>query len=222
VTNPGNGVRVVVVDDAVLIREGIVSLLSDAGFDVIAQRGDAEGLVEFVKAERPDVVVLDIRMPPTHTCEGLDAARAIRAAVPAVGLLLLSQYVETRSAVDLIGDDASGIGYLLKDRVADLDAFIAAVRSVAAGGTVIDQTVISRLVSRNRRRSLLDSLTEREQDVLSVMAEGRSNGWISEQLNLSPKTVETHIRSIFTKLGLEVEADDHRRVRAVLLYLGDR
>jgi DNA-binding NarL/FixJ family response regulator len=222
VNNPGNSVRVVVVDDAVLIREGIVSLLSDAGFDVIAQRGDAEGLVEFVEAERPDVVVLDIRMPPTHTCEGLDAARAIRAAVPAVGLLLLSQYVETRSAVDLIGDDASGIGYLLKDRVADLDAFIAAVRSVAAGGTVIDQTVISRLVSRNRRRSLLDSLTEREQDVLSVMAEGRSNGWISEQLNLSPKTVETHIRSIFTKLGLEVEADDHRRVRAVLLYLGDR
>jgi DNA-binding NarL/FixJ family response regulator len=217
-----NPVRVVVVDDAVLIREGIVSLLSDAGFDVIAQRGDAEGLVAFVALERPDVVVLDIRMPPTHTCEGLDAARAIRAAVPSIGLLLLSQYVETRSAVDLIGDDASGIGYLLKDRVADLDAFIAAVRSVAAGGTVIDHTVISRLVSRNRRRSLMDALTEREQDVLSVMAEGRSNGWISEHLKMSSKTVESHIRSIFTKLGLEVEADDHRRVRAVLLYLGDR
>jgi len=211
--------RVMVADDAVLFREGIARVLTDAGFDVVAQAGDAVSLLDQVRRDPPDAVVVDIRMPPTHTTEGLDAARTLRETHPAVGVLVLSAHVEPHYALQLIESGAQGAGYLLKERVADLDELADAIRRVAAGGLVIDPSVVAQLVGRKRIRNPLDELSERERDVLAVMAEGRSNQAISQRLYLSPKTVEAYVRSVFTKLGLQQGADDNRRVLAVLTYL---
>jgi DNA-binding NarL/FixJ family response regulator len=211
--------RVAVADDAVLFREGLARLLADAGFEVTATVGDADALLRQVDAEPPDVAVVDIRMPPTHTTEGLEAARTLRARHPAVGVLVLSAHVETAYALQLVESGATGAGYLLKERVTDLDELTDAVRRVAAGGLVVDPSVVAALVGRRRVRSPLDTLSERERDVLAVMAEGRSNQAISERLYLSPKTVEAYVRAVFTKLGLYQTADDNRRVLAVLTFL---
>jgi DNA-binding NarL/FixJ family response regulator len=212
-------VRVMVADDAALFREGLTRLLADAGFDVVAQVADARSLLERVGQDPPDVAVVDIRMPPTHTTEGLDAARALRESHPGLGVLVLSAHVEPHYALQLIEDGARGAGYLLKERVADLDELTDAVRRVAAGGLVVDPAVVAQLVARKRARSPLDGLTERERQVLTVMAEGRSNQAICRQLYLSPKTVEAYVRAVFTKLGLHQGTDDNRRVLAVLAYL---
>jgi DNA-binding NarL/FixJ family response regulator len=212
-------VRTVIVDDSVLLREGVASLLRDHGFDVVSTRVDAVDLVEHLVDVRAELVVLDIRMPPTHTTEGLEAALRIRAEHPEIAVLLLSQHVETRFAVDLIADGSDAVGYLLKDRVTDVADFVASARRVAAGGTAIDPLVVRRLIGRQRRNNPLDALTERERDVLARMAEGRSNSAIATELDLVERTVESHVRNIFTKLDLLPEPDDHRRVRAVLLHL---
>jgi DNA-binding NarL/FixJ family response regulator len=212
--------RVVVADDAVLFREGLSRVLAEAGFEVTARVGDARSLLDRVRADPPDVVVVDIRMPPTHTTEGLDAARAIREQHPAVGILVLSAHVEADYALRLIEEGAVGAGYLLKERVADLGELSDAVRRVAAGGLVIDPSVVAQLVARKRVHNPIDDLTDRERDVLAVMAEGRSNQVISQRLFLSPKTVESYVRGVFAKLGLEQGADDNRRVLAVLAFLG--
>ncbi len=211
--------RVIVADDAVLFREGLCRVLTEAGFDVIAQVGDAQALLATVRADPPDCVVVDIRMPPTHTTEGLDAARALAASHPTVGVLVLSAHVEQHYALRLIENGAQGTGYLLKERIADLDELTDAVRRVAAGGLVIDPSVVAELVGRKRVRNPLDDLTQRERDVLAVMAEGRSNQAICERLYLSPKTVEAYVRGVFTKLGLHQGVDDNRRVLAVLAFL---
>jgi DNA-binding NarL/FixJ family response regulator len=211
--------RVMIADDAVLFREGVARVLTEAGFDVVAQVGDAVSLLQRVRHDPPDAVVVDIRMPPTHTTEGLDAAENLRERHPAVGVLVLSAHVEPHYALQLIESGAQGAGYLLKERVADLDELTDAVRRVAAGGLVIDPAVVAQLVRRQRTRSPLDDLTEREREVLEVMAEGRSNQAIGQRLYLSPKTVEAYVRSVFTKLGLHQGADDNRRVLAVLTYL---
>jgi DNA-binding NarL/FixJ family response regulator len=211
--------RVMIADDAVLFREGLARVLIEAGFEVVAQTGDAESLLDQVRRDPPDAVVVDIRMPPTHTTEGLDAARTLHDHHPSVGVLVLSAHVEPHYALQLIESGAQGAGYLLKERVADLDELTDAVRRVAAGGLVIDPSVVAQLVGRKRTRSPLDELTERERDVLQVMAEGRSNLAICQRLFLSPKTVEAYVRSLFTKLGLHQGADDNRRVLAVLTYL---
>jgi len=211
--------RVIVADDAVLFREGLARVLTDAGFEVTARVGDAVSLLEKVREDPPDVVVVDIRMPPTHTTEGLDAARTLHESHPAVGVLVLSAHVEAHFALQLIETGAGGAGYLLKERVADLDELTDAVRRVAAGGLVIDPSVVSLLVGRTRARSPLDDLSDRERDVLAVMAEGRSNQAISDRLHLSPKTVESYVRGVFTKLGLYQGVDDNRRVLAVLTFL---
>jgi DNA-binding NarL/FixJ family response regulator len=211
--------RVVIADDAVLFREGLARVLEGAGIEVAAQAGDAERLLALVRADPPDAVVVDIRMPPTHTCEGLDAARRIRAEHPPVGVLVLSQYVEPHHAIQLLENGAGGVGYLLKDRVADVGEVVEAVRRVAGGGSVIDPEVVAQLVGRRRAVDPVRQLSEREREVLALMAEGRSNQAIGEQLFLSPKTVEGHVRSIFTRLDLSVSPDDHRRVLAVLAFL---
>jgi DNA-binding NarL/FixJ family response regulator len=208
-----------VADDAVLFREGLARLLADAGFDVLAQVGDARELLERVAQDPPDAVVVDIRMPPTHTTEGLDAARTLRDTHPGVGVLVLSAHVEPHYALQLIEDGTRGAGYLLKERVADLAELTDAVRRVAAGGLVVDPSVVAQLVGRKRARNPLDELTDRERQVLTVMAEGRSNQAICQQLHLSPKTVEAYVRGVFTKLDLHQGADDNRRVLAVLTYL---
>jgi DNA-binding NarL/FixJ family response regulator len=212
-------VRVVVADDAVLFREGLARVLSESGFDVIARVGDARALLDAVREDPPDCAVVDIRMPPTHTTEGLDAARALAASHPSVGVLVLSSHVEPHFALQLIEDGARGAGYLLKERVADLAELTDAVRRVAAGGLVVDPSVVAELVGRKRARNPLDDLTDRERDVLAVMAEGRSNQGICDRLYLSPKTVEAYVRGVFTKLGLHQGPDDNRRVLAVLAYL---
>jgi len=213
-------IRVVLADDSILLREGLARLLAEAGFEVVGQCGTAEALLELVREARPDVAVVDIRMPPTHTDEGLVAADAIRAEhAGRVGVLVLSQYVETDFALRLITEGEGGVGYLLKDRVADIGDFSDAVRRVARGGSVIDPEVVALLVNRRRARGPLDELTDREREVLALMAEGRSNQAICDRLFVTPKTVETHIASIFSKLELLPAPDDHRRVLAVLAYL---
>jgi DNA-binding NarL/FixJ family response regulator len=213
-------VRIVLADDSVLLREGIARLMADAGFDVVATAGDAPTLLDQVREHRPDVAVIDIRMPPTNTDEGLRAAEAIRAEHgTAVGVLVLSQYVETTFALQLVADGEGGMGYLLKDRVEDPDELSEAIRRIARGGSVIDPEVVAQLVGRRRVKTPIDDLTEREREVLGLMAEGRSNQAICDRLFLAPKTVEAHIANIFSKLELLPEADDHRRVLAVLAYL---
>jgi DNA-binding NarL/FixJ family response regulator len=211
--------RVVVADDSVLFREGLAQLLERSGFEVVGRAGDGQQLLAGVSAQRPDIVITDIRMPPTNTIEGLEAAIEIRQRLPKVAVLLLSQYVETTHAVRLLEHGAGGLGYLLKDRVADVREFIDAVRRVGAGGSAIDPEVVSELVVRRRRRDLVGELTERERAVLSLMAEGRSNSAIGALLHLSQKTVEGYVRSIFMKLQLEPADEDHRRVLAVVTYL---
>ena len=211
--------RLVLADDSVLVREGIARLLVDAGFEVVAQVGDADGLLRAVREDRPDLAIVDIRMPPTHTTEGLRAAEEIRAEHgSAVGILVLSHHVEPSFAVRLLADGAGGVGYLLKDRVNDVDDFVDAVRRVARGGSVIDPAVVAVLVGR-RAKVPLDDLTEREREVLALMAEGRSNQAIADRLTMATKTVEAHIANIFSKLELLPAADDHRRVLAVLAHL---
>lgn len=211
--------RLVLADDSVLVRQGIARLLVDAGFAVVAQVGDADALLQATRALLPDVAIIDIRMPPTHTDEGLRAAQAIRAEHgTAIGILVLSQHVEPSFALRLMSDGAGGVGYLLKDRVSDVDDLADAIRRIARGGSVIDPSVVALLVGR-RARVPLDDLTERERNVLALMAEGRSNQAIGDGLGMARKTVEAHIASIFSKLQLEPAADDHRRVLAVLAHL---
>jgi DNA-binding NarL/FixJ family response regulator len=212
--------RVVVADDSVLLREGIVRLLDEQdGFEVVAQAGDADELLRKVGAHRPDVAVVDIRMPPTNTDDGLRAALEIRSTHPGTSVLVLSQYVEEGYALDLVGDSAGGVGYLLKDRVADVERFIDAVRRVADGGSALDPEVVSQLVGRARRDDPLESVTPRERAVLELMAEGRSNHAIAEQLVVTERAVEKHVTSIFAKLNLPPAPEDHRRVLAVLRFL---
>lgn len=211
--------RVGLVDDSVLFREGLARLVSELGFEVAFTAGSVDGLLEHIADAHADVVIVDIRMPPSYTDEGLVAARALKATLPSVGVLVLSQYVEPVQATHLLGDNARGVGYLLKDRVADLSTLADAVRRVAAGGSVVDPDVVSRLLERRRARSLLDDLTPREREVLGLIAEGHSNHAIGERLSIGIKTVETHIGTIFSKLALLPSLDDDRRVRAVLAYL---
>jgi DNA-binding NarL/FixJ family response regulator len=210
--------RVVIADDSVLLREGIVRLLEEADFEVVGQAGDAEDLMRKVRAHKPDVAIVDVRMPPDHTDEGLRAAREIRDELPQVGVLVLSQYVEESYAGELFADGAAGLGYLLKDRVADIDRFTESVRQVAAGGSALDPEVVSRLLTR-ASSGPLDELSPREREVLEYMAEGRSNSAIAEQMVVSERAVEKHVTSIFSKLDLTATRDDHRRVLAVLAYL---
>jgi DNA-binding NarL/FixJ family response regulator len=211
--------RVVVADDSVLLREGVVRLLMENGFDVVAQAGDAEDLIRKVRAHKPDVAVVDIRMPPTNTDDGLRAALEIRAELPDTGVLVLSQYVEEGYALDLVGESAGGVGYLLKDRVADVERFVDSVRRVADGGSALDPEVVSQLVGRARRDDPLAELTPREREVLELMAEGRSNNAIAEHMVVTERAVEKHVTSIFGKLGLAPAPEDHRRVLAVLTFL---
>ncbi len=212
--------RIVLADDSVLLREGVARLLSEAGFEVVGQAGRADELVRLVDELQPDVAITDIRMPPTHTDEGLRAAEAILAEHDSkVGVLVLSQYVETTFALQLVTEGRGGVGYLLKDRVADVEDFADAVRRVARGGSVIDPEVVAQLVGKRRAKGPIDDLTEREREVLALMAEGRSNQAICDRLFVTPKTVEAHIANIFSKLELLPAPDDHRRVLAVLTYL---
>ncbi|MBA3347155.1 MAG: response regulator transcription factor [Actinobacteria bacterium] len=211
--------RVVLADDSVLLREGLARLLEDAGFDVVAQSGNADDLLRHVAMHRPDVAITDIRMPPSQTDEGLRAAQQIRERHAGVGVLVLSQYVEPTYALELLGDSAEGVGYLLKDRVSDLEDFVAAIRRVAEGGSALDPAVVDQLVGRRRRDDPLDELTPREREVLELMAEGRSNQAVAERMFVTLRAVEKHVTSIFTKLRLPASGDDHRRVLAVLTYL---
>jgi DNA-binding NarL/FixJ family response regulator len=212
-------VRIVIGEDQALLRQGIVRLLGDAGFDVVAEAGDAPDLLRKVRAHKPDVAIVDVQMPPGNEDDGLQAAIEIRAELPQVGVLVLSQFVEERYAVDLIGDSAAGVGYLLKDRVADFATFADAVRRVAAGGTALDPAVVSRLLGRRRRDDPFEELTARERQVLELMAEGRSNRGIAEALVVTPHAVEKHVTGLFAKLGVSGAAEDHRRVLAVLSFL---
>jgi DNA-binding NarL/FixJ family response regulator len=214
-------VRVVLADDSVLLREGTARLLEDAGFDVVGQAGDAEDLMLKVRSYEPDVAIVDIRMPPTHTDEGLRAAKEIREKHEGTGVLVLSQYVESEYALELLADSAEGVGYLLKDRVGDIGEFAAAVRRVAEGGSALDPTIVSRLVGRRRGQDPLGALTPREREVLELMAEGRSNKAIADRLVVTERAVEKHVTSIFGKLKLPASSEDHRRVLAVLAYLHD-
>jgi len=211
--------RVVVAEDSVLLREGIVRVLENAGFDVVGQVGDADELLRAVRAERPHVAVVDIRMPPTHTDDGLRAAREIRDELPSTGVLVLSQYAEEGYALDLVAEGPEGVGYLLKDRIAEMDRFVESVRRVAEGGSALDPEVVTLLVGRNRGDDPLDELSAREREVLELMAEGRSNSSVAEQLEITERAVEKHVTSIFAKLKLPATAANHRRVLAVLTFL---
>ncbi|WP_433558830.1 response regulator transcription factor [Pseudonocardia xinjiangensis] len=213
--------RVTVGEDSVLLREGLCRLLAEAGFDVVAAVGDGEELLRAVAADQPDVVVADVRMPPTHTDEGLRAALVIRSRWPAVAVLVLSQYVEERYATELLAGDTRGVGYLLKDRVADVESFVEGLHRVRTGGTALDPEVVSQIFARSRRAQPLAGLTPRERDVLTLMAEGRSNNGIAEALTVTEGAVEKHISGIFGKFALPAAPSDHRRVLAVLRYLED-
>src|SRR3954447_195636 len=211
--------RIVIGEDQALLRQGNVRMLGDAGFEVVAEAADAVDLVRKVNAHKPDVAIIDVQMPPDNTDDGLRAALKIRAEQPEVGVLVLSQYAEERYAVDLIGDNAEGVGYLLKDRVTDFSGFAEAVRRVGAGGSVLDPTVVAHMLGRRRREDPLAGLTKREREVLELMAEGRSNKGIAEVLVVTPHAVEKHVTNIFGKLGVAGGAEDHRRVLAVLEFL---
>jgi DNA-binding NarL/FixJ family response regulator len=216
-------VRVAVADDAVILREGLARLLAEAGFEIAGLASDADELLELVGRERPDVAIVDIRMPPTHTDEGLHAARAIRERWPGIGILVLSQHVRTSYALELLEDGSAGIGYLLKERVSGLDDLVASVERVGHGGTVLDPLVVEQLVHRPRSGDdPLGQLTERELEVLSLMAEGRSNRAIGARLHVTEHTVEKHVKNIFGSLDLPPSPDDHRRVLAVVTYLDAR
>jgi DNA-binding NarL/FixJ family response regulator len=216
-------VRVVVADDVMLTREGIVRLLEDAGIEVVAQAEDAESLLREVRLKQPDAAVVDIRMPPTHTDEGLVATQRIRADHPAVGVLLLSQYVEPSYAMRLLEEHPERVGYLLKQRVFDAAVLVDALRRITDGESVVDPTIVARLVGRSRREDPLAELTAREREVLGLLAEGLSNRAIAERLFVTPRTVEAHVKQIFLKLGLDLNPDSHRRVLAVLACLrGER
>jgi DNA-binding NarL/FixJ family response regulator len=215
-------VRVVVADDAVILREGLARLLEEAGFDVVGLAANADELIECVECARPDVAVIDIRMPPTHTDEGLRAAKKIRQLAPTTGILVLSQHVNPRYALELLSEGTDGVGYLLKERVSDLDELSTSIRRLGEGGSVLDPVVVSQLVGRRRhRRDPLEQLTERERDVLALMAEGRSNKAIAERLFVTEHTVEKHVKNIFNTLRLPPSPDDHRRVLAVIAYLNE-
>jgi DNA-binding NarL/FixJ family response regulator len=218
-----SGVRVAIADDSALIREGVARVLEANGFEVVAQVGDAIDLMMTLAnaedAKRPQVVVIDIRMPPTHTDEGVRAARRIREAHPGVGVVVLSQHAEPEYAMELLGEGTDGVGYLLKDRIADIDDFAASVRRVAQGGSALDPSIVGLLVSRKRRASPLEALSPREREVLELMAEGRSNQAIADRMVVTPRAVEKHITSIFEKLELGTADKDHRRVLAVLTFL---
>jgi DNA-binding NarL/FixJ family response regulator len=211
--------RIVIADDEMLLREGLARLLSDAGFDVVGRAGDAQELLRSVRLTEPDVAIIDIKMPPSHTDEGLVAAQVIRAAHPAVGVLVLSHYLESVYAMRLLQEHPERVGYLLKERVSDIAVLADALHRIAEGECVLDPTIVARLLHRPRGQNPLEDLTDRERDVLELMAEGRSNQAIGERLFVSPKTVETHIRQIFQKLGLTGSPDSHRRVLAVLAFL---
>jgi DNA-binding NarL/FixJ family response regulator len=212
-------VRVVIADDAVLVREGIALLLAENGVEVAATVSDAQALIASVRAHEPDVALVDIRMPPTHTDEGLRAAHEIRSSHPRTAVLVLSQFLEPGYAQRLIEDSPEGVGYLLKDRVGRLDQLLDALQRVAAGECLIDPSIVKELIDRSRAADPLDELTSREREILILIAEGRSNQGICQALWLSPKTVETHIRSVFGKLGIPIATEDNRRVLAVLTYL---
>jgi DNA-binding NarL/FixJ family response regulator len=211
--------RVVIAEDAVLLRAGLERLLAEGDFDVAGTVGDGPGLIAAAAALRPDIAIVDVRMPPTHTDEGLRAALEVRRLMPDTAILVLSQYVEERYALELIGSNAEGVGYLLKDRVADVAEFLAAVRRVGEGGTALDPEVVAQLLGRRRRGNPLDALSPREREVLSLMAEGRSNAAIAAELVVTDGAVEKHVSNIFAKLGLPATPGDHRRVLAVLTYL---
>lgn len=211
--------RIVIAEDSVLLRAGLVRLLVDAGHDVVATVGDADSLVEVVERNTPDLCVVDVRMPPTHTDDGLRAAMTIRSRWPGVGILVLSQYVEESYATDLLADGTNGLGYLLKDRIADVSQFLDAVARVGDGGTALDPEVVSQLFARSRKRDPLEQLSPRERDVLGLMAEGRTNTAIARELVVSDGAIEKHIGNIFTKLDLPPTDTDHRRVLAVLRWL---
>ncbi|GAB98947.1 putative two-component response regulator [Gordonia namibiensis NBRC 108229] len=210
--------RLTIADDDVLLREGLASLLTSAGIDVVGQAGDADGLLALVAEHRPDIAVVDIRMPPTHTAEGLDAALRIRREYPDVAILLLSAHVDVDHALELL-DGGRGVGYLLKSRVTDVAEFVETVRRIAAGASVMDPALVQELVAARRRNDPLEQLSAREREVLTLMAEGLSNAGIGRRLWITEGTVEKHVRSILTKLDLAETADDHRRVRAVILFL---
>jgi DNA-binding NarL/FixJ family response regulator len=211
--------RVVVADDEVLLREGLTRLLQEAGLEVAGSAGDRAGLIRSVGLTNPDVAIVDIKMPPTHTDEGIVAAQEIRSLDPAVGVLVLSHYLDSRYAMRLLDELPGGVGYLLKERVSDVAVLVDALRRVNEGECVVDPTIVSRLMSRRRENGPLEELTQREREVLGLMAEGYANPAICARLFLSPKTIETHVRQIFLKLGLRDASDQHRRVSAVLAFL---
>jgi DNA-binding NarL/FixJ family response regulator len=211
--------RVVIGEDTVLLRAGVARLLEDAGMEVVGQAADAEDLLRKVRAHKPDVAIVDVRMPPTHTDEGLRAAREIRAELPEVSVLVLSQYVEVAYARELLAESAEGLGYLLKDRVADVEALTDAVRRVGEGGSALDPEVVSQMLGRRRNDDPLEQLTPREREVLGLMAEGRSNAAIAAELVVTERAVEKHVTGIFAKLELGASSEDHRRVLAVLRFL---
>jgi DNA-binding NarL/FixJ family response regulator len=216
---PESPLRVLVAEDSVLLREGLVRLLEEGGCEVVAQAGDALDLLRKARAHKPQIAIVDVRMPPDNTDDGLRAALTIRGELPQTGVLVLSQYIEEQYAIELIGDAPEGVGYLLKERITDIGTLLDAVHRIAARGSVIDPLVVSRLLRRHRAEDPLEELTEREREVLALMAEGRSNHAIATRLVVSERAVEKHVTSIFSKLGLPPAEDDHRRVLAVLTFL---